>query len=233
MNEAVYRKGIRVVHWMGGIPVFTAPLDALSRIWGRHARLRKFLQWGNFDGLVDGGANVGEFASLVRKVLPKADLLCVEPHPGCASVLRNHGFRVAENALWKEKGRIALSQPTPETTSCTVISMNGGKSVAKWEIDAVRLNDLTISGKKILVKLDLQGAEEQALEGMEELWSRCAALLLEVSIGANGNYETLRSLLSTRGYFEYSTVNELEDAGRVVEADKIWLHKTAFASGDA
>jgi hypothetical protein len=34
-----------------------------------------------------------------------------------------------------------------------------------WEVDAVRLDSLPISGSHLLVKLDLQGAEVEALEG--------------------------------------------------------------------
>ncbi|MBK9090351.1 MAG: FkbM family methyltransferase [Holophagales bacterium] len=74
-----------------------------------------------FDGIVDGGANVGEFAHLVRQTLPKADLVCVEPHPHCAAILRRNGFRVVEAALWREPGRLRLFQPLSATTSCTVV----------------------------------------------------------------------------------------------------------------
>ena len=48
-------------------------------------------------------------------------------------------------------------------------------------------------------------------------------MLVEVSIGSGGNYEKMRALLSARGFLEYSTTNELEVAGRVAEADKLWL----------
>jgi hypothetical protein len=90
-------------------------------------------------------------------------------------------------------------------------------------VEAVRLDSLPISGVRLLVKLDLQGAEFEALEGMGTLWERCAGILLEVSIGTDGTYERLREILSRHGFYEYSTTNELEVDGRVVEADKLWL----------
>jgi len=92
-----------------------------------------------------------------------------------------------------------------------------------WDVEAVRLDSLPISGSHLLVKLDLQGAEPEALEGMGALWERCAAILLEVSIGAGGTYEPMRETLSRRGFREYSTTNELEADGRVIEADKLWV----------
>jgi hypothetical protein len=90
-------------------------------------------------------------------------------------------------------------------------------------VETVRLDQLSIPGRNVLVKLDLQGAERQALEGMGELWDRCAGLLLEVSYGERGTYEALRALLAARGFFEAATLNELETEDGVVEADKLWL----------
>jgi hypothetical protein len=93
-------------------------------------------------------------------------------------------------------------------------------------VDTVRLDQLDLSGRRILVKLDLQGAEPRALEGMGELWGRCEGLLLEVSYGERGTYESLRRLLGEKGFWESATFNELEIGGDVVEADKLWLRRT-------
>jgi hypothetical protein len=90
-------------------------------------------------------------------------------------------------------------------------------------VKAIRLDSIALSGVRLLVKLDLQGAEFHALDGMGDLWGRCAGLLLEVSLGAGGTYEQMRALLASRGYYEASTTNELSVAGFVVEADKLWL----------
>jgi hypothetical protein len=80
-----------------------------------------------------------------------------------------------------------------------------------------------------LVKLDLQGAEPVALEGMERLWDRCAGLLLEVSYGEDGTYEPLRARLSDRGFAEAATLNELETSAGVVEADKLFVRRGRLA----
>ena len=83
-------------------------------------------------------------------------------------------------------------------------------------------------GNRLLIKLDLQGAEPQALEGMGVLWERCTGVILEVSYGQGGTYEPMRSLLSTKGFTESATFNELEDATGVIEADKLWLRSKTF-----
>jgi FkbM family methyltransferase len=222
VNEKIYQLGTTCLRRLDAIGFVARRIDHFSKVWLRHRKVRAHLRHGNFDGVIDGGANVGEFSQIVRAVLPNVDLVCVEPHPASAAILRKQGFRVIEAALWKTPARLRLTQPTSDSTSCTVLP--GSESSRRgWEVEAVRLDSLTISGRRLLIKLDLQGAEFEALEGMGGLWDRCAGILVEVSIGSGGNYEKMRALLSARGFLEYSTTNELEVAGRVAEADKLWL----------
>jgi len=198
-------------------------MTAISRAWLRHATLRSILSEQQFDGVIDGGANVGEFAAIVRHVLPGSDLVCIEPHPGCAATLRRQGYRIVEAALWRESGSIMLSQPLPETTSCTTLDVTVPEQGSRWKVAAVRLEDLEIEGQRILVKLDLQGAEPIALEAMGALWDRCSGVLSEVTMGKGGTYETLDHLLRQRGFREFSTLNQLRVKDGQWEADKLWL----------
>jgi FkbM family methyltransferase len=191
----------------------------------RYAAVTQHLRTLRFDGIVDGGANVGEFALIVRRALPEADLVCVEPQPDCAEILRRRGFRVVPRALWDSEGTLALSQVGPSLTSCTVEEA-GTSARRTWTVPAVRLDQLEITGSNLLIKLDLQGSELTALRGMGELWPRCTGFLLEVSFGADGTYQALSSVLAERGFREYSTVNEMFVNGRVAEADKLWLRST-------
>jgi FkbM family methyltransferase len=222
VNEKIYRLGGAGLRALEALETIARPLDLLARVWLRHRKIRSLLRGAAFDGVIDGGANIGEFAQIVRSALPEADLLCIEPHPASAAELRRQGFRVVEAALWKTSERLRLTQPTADSTSCTVLSREN-ETTRAWEVGAVRLDSLTICGSRLLVKLDLQGAEFEALEGMGDLWSRCAGLLLEVSLGRNGTYERMRAFLAARGFEEHSTTNELQVSGRVTEADKLWL----------
>jgi FkbM family methyltransferase len=196
----------------------------ISKVWLRQARIVSAIGRGSFDAVIDGGASVGEFAALARLARPDVPLLCVEPHPPSAAVLRRRGFDVVEAALWHERGTLELRQPTEAVTSCTVAgaAVTGAPS---WTVQTLRLDELPISGRNILVKLDLQGAEPQALAGMGALWERCGGLLLEVSYGPQGTYEELRRTLAERGFAESATLNELEDEHGVLEADKLWLRR--------
>ena len=220
-SDSWYRLASRWLARLLDAPLVGRRLGHVSQVAHRYAAILGHLRTLGFDGVVDGGANIGEFAYLVRRALPAADLVCVEPHPECARVLRRRGFRVVEKALWDQVTELTLSQVSSTSTSSTLART--AEALRTWSVSTVRLDQLEVRGARLLVKLDLQGSERVALGGMGDLWERCAAVLLEVSFGREGSYGPLAQLLEARGFAEYSTVNELLVGGRVVEADKLWL----------
>ena len=220
-SDIVYRIGSRLISECLSLPVLGRILTDSSRIVHRYSAILQHLQALHFDAVIDGGANIGEFASLVRTSLPRADLVCVEPQPQCADILQARGFRVVRSALWDSKTTLTLCQTGPRLTSCSVmapIAIDQG-----WKVSTIRLDEIPVTGTNILVKLDLQGAEMTALQGMDGLWPRCTALLVEVSFGRGASYEEISRLLLERQYCEYSTVNEFFENGTVREADKLWV----------
>ena len=230
LHLKLYAAGAAVLRAALRIPLVRGVLTQASKVWLRQARLLRHLETGGYDEIVDGGASIGEFAALARRACLSVPLVCVEPHPASAQALRRRGFRVVEAALWSSPGRLRLTQPTARATSCTVLGSDEGSRPA-WDVDAIRLDQLGVAGRNVLVKLDLQGAEPEALRGMGDLWDRCAGLLLEVSLGDSGTYEPLRRLLGERGFSEAATFNELEAGGRVVEADKLWRRDRKESGG--
>jgi hypothetical protein len=136
---------------------------------------------------------------------------------------------VVEAALWNDAGVATLTQTTDASTSATLIAP-GNEGTCRFSVATVRLDQLSLTGKRILLKLDLQGAEAVALEGLGEKWNQVEALILEVTYGPCGSYELLAERLSRRGFVEAATLNELEVGGLGVEADKLWISARRFAS---
>jgi FkbM family methyltransferase len=220
-SDLVYRIGSKIIVECLSLPVFGRILTDSSRIVHRYSTILQHLQVLQFDAVIDGGANIGEFACLVRTSLPGADLVCVEPQPECADILLGRGFRVVRAALWDSKTTLTLCQPGSSLTSCSVVAPK--TTDRGWKVSTIRLDEIPVTGTNILVKLDLQGAEMTALQGMGGLWPRCTALLVEVSFGRGSSYEKISRLLLERQYCEYSTVNEFFENGTVREADKLWV----------
>ena len=168
LHAGVYDLGARLLRLALRLPLVPMALTPLARIWLRHARIARHLATGGYDSIVDGGASIGEFAGLARLACPGVLLLCVEPHPASAARLRRRGFSVVEAALWSERGTATLSQPTSAVTSCSLLA-DAASAQRVWTVATTRLDELEIPGERELVKLDLQGAEPQALEGMGAL----------------------------------------------------------------
>lgn len=226
--QLLYRGTFKVIHTLLRFGGLAAPITRLSKIWLRHSQTMQIVRSARIDAVIDGGAYVGEFASLMRTALPDADLVCVEPQTECVALLKAKGYRVVHAALWKENTRLTLSQPSDDGTSCTVVS--GAASVKPTQqVDAVRLDSIPITGNRLFVKLDLQGAEPEALEGMGALWERCAMVQLEADLAPGGNYPALRALLAERNFVEYAIVNQLFVDNLVTEADVIWLRRDIWS----
>lgn len=222
LSFRLYELSSRVLLGLLAVPGLRDTLSWFSKVWLRQARLVKHLEGASYDGIVDGGASIGEFAALARLARPGTTILCVEPHPHSAGVLRRRGFTVVEAALWDRPGTTRLTQPSDATTSCTITG-HAAADRPSWDVQTLRLDSLPITGTKLLIKLDLQDAELQALDGLGDMWSRCAGFLLEVSYGQDGTYEPLRELLASHGFYEAATFNELDLVSGPVEADKLWL----------
>lgn len=225
LHERLYRLGAAAVLALLRVPLLADALSGFAKVWLRHRRIFRHVRLADYDLVIDGGANVGEFAALVRAARPGLRLLCVEPHPRAAAVLRRRGFEVIEAALWSASGTACLTQLAPATTSATLMAPREGAE-ATFTVRTLRLDELSIEGHRILLKLDLQGAELEALAGLERAWSRVAAVLVETRYGPGGSLARLAEILESRDFYEAATFNELDVEGLPIEGDKLWLRRS-------
>jgi FkbM family methyltransferase len=147
--------------------------------------------------VIDGGANVGHFALMLRTIWPSATVHMIEPQVSCKPSLdriaRRPGFIVHGVALGEERGvlRIAADPATTSTDAHitfandldTETNLQQTIEVPSGTIDnlfatIVRPND------GVLLKLDLQGFELHALKGGTKLLQNIDAVLMEVSFFA-------------------------------------------------
>jgi FkbM family methyltransferase len=180
--------------------------------------VRRLLQPG--DIFVDGGANVGLFTlAAATRVGPGGCVIAFEPAPWARkALLRNialnrfHWVRVEGTALGESRTKapfLALPGAGAGLSSLTPNATDGG---GEWlTVDVAPLDEavpLELWGRLSLMKLDLEGAEHQALLGAQKLLREAQPdLLLEVSdenLRRAGSSETmLLRLLRTAGYSAY------------------------------
>jgi FkbM family methyltransferase len=163
----------------------------------------------------DVGANVGQFARFVRRVLPAAEIHCFEPVPETYNALARTFAKdrlVHTHALGLGDAPCKLEMVASENQGSTVNSLAApAANGAKIMID-VRTLDGVLEGFRVdhidLLKIDVEGWEVQVLKGAEGTLRRKppGAILVEVSLLATDGFvgqtavSIIRSHLAAFGY---------------------------------
>jgi FkbM family methyltransferase len=119
--------------------------------------------------LLDCGSNIGYWAArYARKCL----VIAVEPVPTVYTSLRGtaqaNGFVALHRAVWSRNGEtVELTwNPGGETAASAVYAHDG----ARARVSAITIDELAethADGRPLVVKLDVEGAEAQAVDGAE------------------------------------------------------------------
>jgi FkbM family methyltransferase len=156
---------------------------------------------------LDVGAHVGHWA--LRLASKASRVIAVEANPETASTLRKHvamndlgdKIKVVEAAAWDEDADLILSDPNGEAEGgSTRVLPADGQSV---QANGHRLDELLEQEERIdLVKLDVEGADIHAIDGMAGLLAKHRPVLLIEDHSIYGYYtrENLETTLARHGY---------------------------------
>ncbi|MEA2715131.1 MAG: hypothetical protein QOG91_159 [Candidatus Parcubacteria bacterium] len=145
---------------------------------------------------IDVGANAGQFAHDIRRVLPEAHIHSFEPIKECflelvASRRGDRHFSPYNFALGDRAGMFVINKneysPSSSLLKNTALLEEAFPHVgqtAKDEVEA-RTLDSVLSAQKleknILLKLDVQGYEDRVLRGAERLLADVSVIIAETS----------------------------------------------------
>lgn len=193
------------------------------------------------DGVMDVGANRGQFTLACRQVLPRVPILAFEPIPDEAKTFRqvhgrDTGIELIETALG-ESSRVAtlhLSR-SPDSSSLLPISSDqvklfpGTAGVGALTVPVQRLDDLAgrwVGRSRQLFKLDVQGFELSVLKGAVQTLGSCAHVYVECSEIPLYEGQALRaevqSFLEGRGFRLVGRFNPSLSEGRLIQADYLF-----------
>jgi len=203
----------------------------------------EWLKGMNIRTILDIGANTGQFASQIHRVLPDATIYSFEPLEDCYNeLLKRMGhitkFRGFNFALGEKNGQAEIyrNDYTPSSSFLPMEELHkqafpftAHATPQKAEIR--RLDD--ISDKlnivdNVLVKIDVQGMEDRVIAGGEKLMSRASVLIIETSFEplytGQPLFDRIYDLLHQRGYIYAGSENPGRDPkdGRILYCDSLF-----------
>ncbi len=172
---------------------------------------RRLLEPG--DVHVDAGANIGILTLLAaHEVGPTGRVYAFEPHPVTLEGLRRNvelnqmaNVHIVAKGCWHEPGTATLHDFADGHCGEPSIANVYDKTLkSTFEIETTRIDDI-VDGPVKLIKIDVEGAEHQALLGAERLFQGPAKPHIIIEL----NVRTCQSL----GYHPLEIVDYLMDRG--------------------
>jgi len=196
--------------------------------------------------VIDVGANVGQFAITMAKLIPNVQIHSFEPLPEAMALLKKHVRNLQDITVYP----VALGDNEGETTfyvnadsrSSSFLPMLAAHRTAfphAQEVRTIQVKTSTLDKvfsssslePPILLKLDVQGYEANALRGGLETLKRIDYVVLEVSFKPLYEGELLFldmiQLMKDHGFRFLRPVGWLKDpkTGEILQADMLFARK--------
>jgi FkbM family methyltransferase len=188
--------------------------------------------------IIDGGANVGHYATQCAAIFPDAHFILIEPQPACRPALeaiaRDPRFQIIDHALGEESGELDLMVAATGVTTGAHIATAGTPDgprvrVRQSRLDAL-LNDRLNVADRAFLKLDLQGWELHALRGADACLARIEVIQVEVSFFVQivePTIERLIRFLDDHGYslYDIAAIGARMRDNRAHQADFVFVRR--------
>jgi FkbM family methyltransferase len=216
----------------------------LTRPWLREIGIRT---------VIDIGANTGQFAVSAKRAYPRAQLHCFEPLPACFEMLRRRVGTMPNVSLY----HVALAEGSGHTTmfrnvfsaSSSLLEMNAAHVRAFPFTEAAERINVVMSTldhelskvaleEPMLVKIDVQGAEDRVIAGGKATLARTAVAIVETSYEmlyeGQPLFDEINGLMRDLGFCYHGNLAELRSPidGRVLQSDSVFV-RDAEGAGNA
>ena len=140
--------------------------------------------------VLDIGAHVGAFSSVIKNNVQDTDIIMIEANPNCEPFLSKLNIPYQILALSKEKGEAELYvEKVNEIGTGASLFRENTEYYADGKFDTIKVHTDSLDNLNFfenqmidLVKLDVQGAEYGILEGGRKTIMRSKHVLIEVSL---------------------------------------------------
>lgn len=205
----------------------------------------------NIDLVIDVGANTGQFAESLFDFGYTKDVISFEPVLTCHNTLierskKYKSWTVAERcAIGERDGKVPI-HITEDSVFSSVLKIQDWHSKLKPKSEIVKTEDVALfsldtilkkydpdlAKRRIILKIDTQGYEQQVLEGATELLKTVVGIKIEIPLTPIYEnvgllfYDTM-TFLNENGFSPYSFNNEGVNltTGRVNTIDGLFLRE--------
>lgn len=210
--------------------------------WPKYEYLKPWLADLGPATVVDIGVNHGQFLHLATRLWPDADIVGVEPNAAlaakAAALYRTKGnVRIDSCAVGAENGEIDLFVTANDQNSSIHAPSpafhddRADDGVVRTEPVALRRLDALLDGVAgpMLVKIDVQGAELEVLQGAGDRLDDISVIIIESPFeaayeGAAG-FDEIYRFLTGRGFVYEGALGQLNSkhTGRVRQEDSVYV----------
>lgn len=195
------------------------------------------------DGIIDVGANRGQFTLACRIVFPHLPIVAFEPIPGEAVTYRRvHGkitrITLIETALGDAAGTAILHlSKSADSSSLLPIGKRQAElfqntiEIGTLQVTVKRLDDFATNWdacSRLLLKIDVQGFELNVLRGAIQTLRSCAYVYVECSEVLLYDGQALRNevveFLNDAGFAQIGQYNCLTRNGILIQADYLFIN---------
>jgi FkbM family methyltransferase len=193
--------------------------------------------------VLDVGANTGQFAELIRQVLPDARIISFEPIDECFKMLQKNmstrpPFEAFQLALGNEPGEAIINR-NAFSPSSSLLQMKAlhvdelpqTREVQEETISVEKLDNLSSSlslETPFIVKVDVQGFEEQVILGGSKTLAKADAVIIEVSshplFEGAPTFDQVYQLMKQLGFIYRGNVDQWKSRkdGRILQFDALF-----------
>jgi FkbM family methyltransferase len=211
------------------------------------AKMQRLLAYHNIDLVFDVGANIGQYAKLLRELGYSGRIVSFEPLSSAYSQLKAVSKKeplweiAPQTAIGNQEGEItiniagnsqsssALPMLDAHLESAPESAYSGSETVKLSRLDTIAKDYIKSETKSIFLKIDVQGLEKQVIEGATAILPLVKGIKLELSLvplyEGQVLFQEMIDIVEKLGYELYGIEPGFtaEKTGRMLQMDGIFF----------
>ena len=206
----------------------------------------QFISRLKIDLVIDGGANIGQWGSLVKRQFPSIEIWSFEPTKTAFAFLKAEASKQSKNwkvfnlGLGDNRGSFDINVASNFAESSSILRPSSNIDylypnlgfLETESIEMIMLDDLLseISGRKVYLKLDVQGYESKVFAGAREVLRNTYVIEFESSfsplyIDEKAHHPLVADLIESGFVPWFTTPPHSDKFGRAYAVDTIMVNK--------